>query len=55
MGSWTDLSLKAGRLSLNLANGMLRYLCLDDVEVVHGRYFALRDKNGFNLFSCPNE
>ena len=45
MGSWTDLNLKAGRLSLNLANGMLRYLCLDGFEVVRGLYFALRDKN----------
>ena len=51
MGSWTDLSLKAGRLSLNLANGMLRYLCLDDVEVIRGLYFALRYKNGSNRLS----
>lgn len=45
MAGWTDLHLKAGRLSLNLSNGMLRYLRLDGLEVVRGLYFALRDKN----------
>jgi hypothetical protein len=45
MVGWTDLNLKAGRLSLNLSNGMLRYLRLDGLEVVRGLYFALRDKN----------
>jgi hypothetical protein len=45
MAGWTDLLLKAGRLSLNLSNGMLRYLRLDGLEVVRGLYFAVRDKN----------
>ena len=45
MESWTDLNLNAGRLNLNLANGMLRYLRLDGFEVVRGLYFGLRDKN----------
>jgi hypothetical protein len=45
MAGWTDLILIAGRLSLNLSNGMLRYLCLDGSEVIRGVYFAVRDKN----------
>ncbi len=45
MAGWTDLHLKAGRLTLDLSNGMLRYLRLDGLEVVRGLYFAVRDKN----------
>jgi hypothetical protein len=45
MENWPDLNLKAGRFSLQLSGGMLRYLSLDGSEVVRCLYFALRDKN----------
>jgi len=45
MENWPDLNLKAGRFSLKLNGGMLRYLSLDGSEVIRCLYFALRDKN----------
>ncbi len=45
MENWPDLNLKAGRLSLKLSGGTLRYLSLDGSEVIRCLYFALRDKN----------
>ena len=45
MENWPDLELKAGRFSLKLSGGTLRYLSLDGSEVVRCLYFALRDKN----------
>jgi hypothetical protein len=45
MGNWPDFDLKAGRFSLKLSGGTLRYLSLDGSEVVRRLYFALRDKN----------
>jgi hypothetical protein len=45
MENWPDLNLKAGRLSLKLSGGTLRYLSLDGFEVIRCLYFALRDKN----------
>ena len=45
MENWPDLNLKAGRFSLQLSGGMLRYLSIDGSEVVRCLYFALRDKN----------
>ena len=45
MENWPDLELKAGRFSLKLSGGTLRYLSLDGSEVIRCLYFALRDKN----------
>jgi hypothetical protein len=45
MEKWPELNLKAGRLSLKLSGGTLRYLSLDGSEVIRCLYFALRDKN----------
>ena len=45
MENWPDLNLKAGRFSLKLSGGTLRYLSLDGSEVIRCLYFALRDKN----------
>ncbi len=45
MKNWPDLDLKAGRFSLKLSGGMLRYLLLDGSEAIRCLYFALRDKN----------
>jgi hypothetical protein len=45
MENWPNLELKAGRFSLKLNGGMLRYLSLDGSEVIRCLYFALRDKN----------
>ena len=45
MAKWPELNLKAGRFSLKLSGGTLRYLSLDGSEVIRCLYFALRDKN----------
>jgi hypothetical protein len=45
MENWPELELKAGRFSLKLSGGTLRYLSLDGSEVVRRLYFALRDRN----------
>ena len=45
MENWPDLNLKAGRFSLKLSGGTLRYLSIDGSEVIRCLYFALRDKN----------
>jgi D-apionolactonase len=45
MKTWPDLDLKAGRFSLKLSGGTIRYLLLDGSEVIRCLYFALRDKN----------